>query len=284
MVFSFQPHICYISIKMIPKKKSGFTLMELLIIIGLISIIAVVALVFLNPLQQINKAKDIQRKRDLDILKKSFEDYYNDKSCYPEPNEVCYNAKSQYAPSEAITCNICGNNPSSPSFSPYLEKLPCDPDSPKKEYLYQVDSLICPQWFRVYSELNNKSDQAINELDCSAESCGPKPFFGYDFGVASPNTDLERATNINCFSNDGQCNTCGSYQQCLVQPGCQQYKEFYSSYSSCCENNDICAYDYKCTYNVVPNDCIQCGRSNSECVATGKCIMSPPSIQRGTCP
>lgn len=263
------------------KKNSGFTLMELLIIIALIAIVATAFIIFLDPMRQINKARDAQRKSGLDTLKKTFEDFYNDKGCYPKPSEVCYNAQAQYAPAEAIACNICGNNDSSPLFTPYLEKLPCDPESPKKEFLYQVDDMNCPQWFRVYSELNIKSDQVINELGCSAESCGPKPFFGYDFGVASPNTGLEKSSVITCFSNDRKCNTCGTYEQCLVSAGCQKYKKFYSSYSGCCEDNNLCLYDYMCTY-IITDECFQCGRSSSECVATGKC--KPFSIKRGTCP
>jgi len=270
--------------KLIAKKNSGFTLLELLIIVSLIAIIATTVIILLNPMQQINKAKDAQRKHGLDVLKKAFEDFYNDKGCYPKPSQVCYNAKSQYAPSEPITCNICGNNASSPLFTPYLQKLPCDPESPKKEFLYQVDSLICPQWFRVYSELNIKSDQVIKELGCSAESCGPKPFFGYDFGVASPNTDLEKSRTINCLGKDNTCNGCGTtYDICLQQAGCQKYYKFYSSWSSCCEDNNLCSSDYMCTYNVSPYDeCIQCGHSSAECVATGKCKSG--TIGKGTCP
>lgn len=260
------------------KKNSGFTLMELLIIVALIAVIATTVLILLNPMQQINKAKDSQRKHDMDVLRKTFEDYYNDKSCYPKPNEVCYNAKSQYAPSEAIICNICGNE-SAPlnfsNFSPYLPKLPCDPESPRKEFLYQVDDLVCPKWFRVYSKLNVKDDQAINDLACSGEACGPKPVYGYNFGVTSPNIDLERASAFYCYAREKACNGCGlSYQTCLnpdLNPGCQKYKKIYPSLSGCCEDNNLCvANNYYCTY-IVTGECISCGYSSSECNATGKC-------------
>lgn len=69
--------------------KKAFTLMELLIIIALIAIIATVVLILLNPWQQIAKAQDSRRKNDLATFRKVLEDYYNDKGCYPKPNEVC---------------------------------------------------------------------------------------------------------------------------------------------------------------------------------------------------
>lgn len=265
-------------------KNPGFTLMELMIIVSLIAIIATAVLILFNPLQQINKARDSKRKSELNALKKTFEDFYNDKSCYPQPSEVCYNAKSEYAPSEAITCNICGNNASSPSLSPYIEKLPCDPISPTKNYLYQVDDLTCPKWFRLYSELSSKSDLIINEIECDEESCGPKPFFGYDLGVASPNIDLERATTFVCYAQEHTCNNCGSYERCNdpnLARGCQLYKKFYSSYSSCCQDNNICVNTYYCTY-IVTSECIQCGYNGSECNATGKCKAG--TVKRGACP
>lgn len=263
------------------KKNSGFTLLEILIVVSLLAVIGAAIIIFLNPLQQINKAKDSKKKSDLNVLKKSFEDYYNDKNCYPTLEEVCYNPRSEYAPNEAKTCNICGNNPSSPSFTPYLATLPCDPESPKKEFLYQVDDLTCPKWFKVYSELGYKIDPVINDLGCSAESCGPQPDYGYDFGVSSPNTDLEKSTKYYCYANEDTCNGCGSYSACIISTGCQDHKMFYPNYSSCCTENNVCSGVYYCTY-IVTSECIECGHNGSECIATGKCMSG--TIKKDSCP
>ncbi|PIP14675.1 hypothetical protein COX47_03920 [Candidatus Roizmanbacteria bacterium CG23_combo_of_CG06-09_8_20_14_all_35_49] len=73
----------------------GFTLMELLIVIAIIAILATIAIVLLNPMQQISKAQDGRRKNDLATFQKVLEDYYNDKGCYPRPNEVCYPTVNQ---------------------------------------------------------------------------------------------------------------------------------------------------------------------------------------------
>lgn len=282
--------VLYCYVEMIIKKKSGFTLMELLIIVALIAIIATAMIILLNPMQQINKARDAQTKSNLSTLKKAFEDYYNDKSCYPKPNEVCYNAKAQYAPLEAIICNICGNQSAPPNFanfSPYLSHLPCDPRSPTRNYLYQVDDVTCPKWYRVYSELDNKTDQIIDDLACSGESCGPPPNYGFDYGVTSPNIDLQRTVLFLCFDTNGACNACGggTYESCndpALSPGCQTYKKFYPSYIACCEENSICTATYYCKY-AITSECIACGYSNGDCIATGKCKL-PIQTKRGSCP
>lgn len=266
-------------------KISGFTLLEVLIVVALLAIIGTAIIILFNPIQQINKAWDSKKKSDLNVLKKSFEDYYNDKGCYPTLEKVCYNAKSQYATDEAKICNICGSNPLSPSFTPYITSLPCDPRSPKSEFLYQVDNLVCPKWFKVYSELNYKIDPIINELGCFAESCGPKPNFGYDFAVTSPNIDIEKASSYYCLNNYRNCNSCGlTHEDCVTRLTCQLYKKFYSSSTNCCTDNNICRDKYYCTY-AVTGECIECGYSAAECSLTGQCEMEPIStIKRGSCP
>lgn len=185
-----------------------------MIVVTMIVILAIVLLVTLNPWTQINKGHDSKRKQELIQLSKTLEDYYNDKQCYPKPNEVCYNS------SAGVTCNICGNETTSPSFSPYLTRLPCDPRQPLKKYLYQVDNSSCPTWYRIYTTLATQSDPIITSVGCQ-NGCGPSPDFSYNYGVSSPNIGLERNTSMDCSNYpslyivfEGICNICGNYQQC----------------------------------------------------------------------
>ena len=167
--------------------KNSFTLMEIMIVISLIVLLAITALVILNPWGQINKANDGKRKAELSSLKKVLEDWYNDKSCYPKPLEICYDSPANN------TCHICGTNTNSPSFSPYLSRLPCDPQQPTKKYLYQFDNEDCPSWYRIYDNLLNNSDPVIAEVGCS-DGCGPNNNYVYNYGVSSPNVGLEAAS------------------------------------------------------------------------------------------
>ena len=106
--------------------EKSFTLMEIMIVVTLIVIVATALLVGLKPLTQIYKGQDSRRKSELAALQKVLEDFYNDKQCYPKPNEVCYNDTG------GTTCNICGRHALSPQFSPIFPISLAIPDRPKK--------------------------------------------------------------------------------------------------------------------------------------------------------
>ncbi len=165
--------------------KKGFTIVEILIVLSVIILVAIALLVLLNPKKQIEKSWDGKRKGELSTLKKTLEDYYNDKKCYPKPTEVCY---KDY---EGLNCPICGKQTPDALLS-YVSELPCDPQDPNKDYLYQVDNSSCPNWFRIYSKLSNLNDVIIEEVGCKY-GCGPAPLYAYSYGVSSPNVGLEKS-------------------------------------------------------------------------------------------
>lgn len=133
--------------------RSGFTLMELLIVIAIIAIILLVILT--NFAHQIDKGFDARRKEDLQHIKTAFEEYYNDHGCYPDPS-IMDNASD------------CGG----PGLQPYLKEIPCDPAS-KQPYSYvPLSSGIC-NGYRVLTKLSDKGDPAITNLGCSGtQGCG----------------------------------------------------------------------------------------------------------------
>ena len=65
-------------VKLIMKNK-GFTLMELLIVMAILMILIVILVGIINPAGLLGKTNDSRRKRDLDAIRKSFEEYFNDK-------------------------------------------------------------------------------------------------------------------------------------------------------------------------------------------------------------
>lgn len=65
------------------KKHGGFTLLELLIVIGLIGILIAIATTSYGTIQK--KSRDSRRMSDLKAIQNAFEQYYADKnSVYPE--------------------------------------------------------------------------------------------------------------------------------------------------------------------------------------------------------
>jgi len=213
-------------------KYRSFSSLEILITVSLLVVIVTGFFYAFNPKTQIDKAKDGQRKSDLAQLSKAIEDWYNDKSCYPKPSEICYD------PVDGETdCNICGNESGSPDFSPYLTSLPCDPAHPTKKIYYLVDELSCPKTYWIYTNLANTKDPIITSLGCQ-NGCGPFGTCDYNYGITSSNTAVEYCTDfepnptpsptpitgglcstynpVYIVNDNGICNVCGSYQQCLA--------------------------------------------------------------------
>src|SRR5947207_3056917 len=88
-----------------PTAEQGFTLSELLIVIAIVIIILM--LILINLRIQLQKANDARRKADLNKIQKAYEDYYNDRTCYPDPGIL----------------DTCDGS----QLAPYLKKVPCDP-------------------------------------------------------------------------------------------------------------------------------------------------------------
>jgi len=62
-------------------RKKGFTLIELLVVISIIGLLAALIVVNFNAARE--RARDVQRKSDLDQVKKALRMYYNDNNFYP---------------------------------------------------------------------------------------------------------------------------------------------------------------------------------------------------------
>jgi type II secretory pathway pseudopilin PulG len=143
------------------KNQSGFTLMEILVVFVLL--IFIIILFLLNTKSQINKANDVKRKTDLGKIQKAFEDYYNDKNCYP-PEDVL---------------SSCGSN----ALSPFLKNVPCDPIK-KTPYLYVASTPTTCVGYRACTQLENLKDADIERIGCDPVlGCGWAQGFNYCVAV-----------------------------------------------------------------------------------------------------
>lgn len=89
---------------------SGFTLLEILIVIALISIVMTIVFTLVNPADKINSAYDATQKTDTQTIRKAIEQYYIDNLSYTslgiksEKTEICDTRFNSY--SEVTESNL----------------------------------------------------------------------------------------------------------------------------------------------------------------------------------
>lgn len=161
----------------------GFTLVELLVVVGMIGILSVALLATLDPIGQIQKGWDAQRKSDLSQIQKALEQYYQDNGRYPASSTDFKIRRLDGTTAEWGT-----------QWVPYITQLPKDPrESSSRRYIYYSSS--DGQSYRLYAALErgNKDPQAcermcpgaasIVELSSECDNFGG----GCNYGVTSPN-------------------------------------------------------------------------------------------------
>ena len=62
---------------------SGFTLVELMVVIAMLGILLGMAFAVLNPKHQLSKVDDARRRQDIKQIKTALDTYYTDHNCYP---------------------------------------------------------------------------------------------------------------------------------------------------------------------------------------------------------
>ncbi len=72
--------------------KRGFTLIELVIVIGILGILMAVVISVLNPARFLAKGRDTRRQSDLRLIQAALEAYYSQKNEYPDPTDFTFGA------------------------------------------------------------------------------------------------------------------------------------------------------------------------------------------------
>jgi prepilin-type N-terminal cleavage/methylation domain-containing protein len=111
----------------------GFTLLEILLVIGIIAILAGIVIVAINPSKQLAVVRNTERKSDLKQLYNAITQYYIDNSAFPPTistttlNEVC-NTGSVASTTTALNGASCGTLANLSVLVPtYLTAIPTDP-------------------------------------------------------------------------------------------------------------------------------------------------------------
>src|SRR5450759_3850044 len=129
------------------KKMRGINIIEILIDNAIIILLSIAVLMSFQG--QMAHATDSKRKTDLYTLSKSFEDYYNDHSAFPDQSVV----------------NDCSG-----ALAPYIPIIPCDPVHRTDHYGYFPTT---NGGYRICTKLTDTTDPAIAAMGCGgAAGCG----------------------------------------------------------------------------------------------------------------
>jgi type IV pilus assembly protein PilA len=112
------------------KRNHGFTLLEILLVVGIIAILAGIVIVALNPTKQFSQVRNTQRKANLSELNKALYQYYIDHSHYPTSltttlTEICATG----ATSTGHSLNCTNRTDLSYLVPTYLVAIPTDPQA-----------------------------------------------------------------------------------------------------------------------------------------------------------
>lgn len=170
------------------KNKKGFTLIELIVVIGIIAILSAMVIAILNPFEQFKKVRDAQRKSDLVQIQKALEQYYQDAGSYPKSTTGFKIIGLNSGTIDWGTTNA--NN------WPYMNELPIDPDS-SRTYVYYSTG----QAYYLYAALERSTDPQVCNLGNACVTLGGVGFptkyacsknggtsIVCNYGATSPNT------------------------------------------------------------------------------------------------
>jgi type II secretion system protein G len=163
------------------KNNTGFTLIELIVAIGILGVMATTAIAVLNPFAQFQKANDAKRKGDLSQVQKALETYYQDYGEYPAYTNNSYYLDPTTAPNTR-TPKTWGL-----SWQPYMNVIPSDPDKNKKYVYYTSPDR---QSYYLYASLDRgtSADHCQGTDPCGSSKCSSSAGGTYtcNFGVSSP--------------------------------------------------------------------------------------------------
>jgi prepilin-type N-terminal cleavage/methylation domain-containing protein len=144
--------------------QSAFTIVELLVVIGIISILAVALLVTLNPADAQRRARDTQRVKDMNTLQAIIENFIGDNRTFGNCNDaVCESNSGSFTTSAPQPCatNWIGEN-----LCDYARTVAVDP-------LNNQSGRTCYSW---------NGSAYVSHNDCT---------FRYRFEYSSGNYELQ---------------------------------------------------------------------------------------------
>ncbi len=125
------------------QKSKGFTLLEILLVVGILAILAGIVIIAINPGRQLAAARNLERKTDIGEIYKAMQQYYINHFSYPTSTpdtltEICNTGSHPYP---AIDIDCSGLTNLSALVPTYLTAIPHDPQVSAISFLNKVTPL-----------------------------------------------------------------------------------------------------------------------------------------------
>jgi len=111
-------------------KKRGFTLIEILVVIGIIAILAAIVLVSINPAKRFQDARNSQRRANVEsILSAIQQNMVDNKGIFTCPATAGFVLDTTTRTMKYVAAATAGATDIAPCISKYLSVLPVDPSA-----------------------------------------------------------------------------------------------------------------------------------------------------------
>lgn len=189
-------------------RQAGFTLLELLVVLLILGVLT--ALGLNNFFKSQIKARDAQRKSDLEQIAKSLELYYNDRGYYPIDDgdghiQLAYSDGAGGTTYETLSWGDKFNDPNQEATI-YMAKLPLDPYEGRRYYYRALHRTFVggsqtydthavnpdneAEAYRLYGFLENTADSRVVEGGIDDTNCSVGTPVLCNFYITSTNIDL----------------------------------------------------------------------------------------------
>lgn len=154
-------------IKQFIKSGAGFTLIEILVVVGMIGVLTAGFLLVINPALQLQRSRDGTRKSEIKQIQSAVEQYRADNGSYPGAAGTSSSPIYGWAPVSGMALN---------STITYLQKIPTGPGNIGSDgcggYLYSSNGTS----YTIFTTLEDTND---------ADFLAVKPIPGYVIGSST---------------------------------------------------------------------------------------------------